>query len=380
MKRKSPQRRKKKTVSKKHSHRKKSKKNHKLPLIRIFLTLLFIFIIYVIYLDFEVRTQFNGRKWSVPARVYARPLELYIGKPLSQEQFNFELKISGYQLTHKEIKTGRYQKRGNRYRVVIRDFDFWDGHQPPRYIEVKIDSGFISDVSDFRDKTDIAVVRLEPAVMGRIYPSHQEDRLLVKLDDVPEQRIVVLSEFGEEMKGQMRRDICERLNRCLGIGGNAGYCWSNFAVPSTPKEEVTKDWILKLKEICIRLNRCSGIDKNVGSCWRCQTCKEKIGEKQLRTIPADIGLRISLCSGKKPQVHCVLCERFSDPDDFVWVPFGNEEALFYLCGSCSRSKSMDVKIAKFKSVLEFGRPLRSAPPSLPSKKKTTTKQQGKDEI
>ncbi len=186
MKRKSPQRRKKKTVSKKHSHRKKSKKNHKLPLIRIFLTLLFIFIIYVIYLDFEVRTQFNGRKWSVPARVYARPLELYIGKPLSQEQFNFELKISGYQLTHKEIKTGRYQKRGNRYRVVIRDFDFWDGHQPPRYIEVKIDSGFISDVSDFRDKTDIAVVRLEPAVMGRIYPSHQEDRLLVKLDDVPE--------------------------------------------------------------------------------------------------------------------------------------------------------------------------------------------------
>ena len=203
---------------------------------------------------------------------------------------------------------------------------------------------------------------------------------LRKLDDVPEQRIVVLSEFGEEMKGQMRRDICERLNRCLGIGGNAGYCWSNFAVPSTPKEEVTKDWILKLKEICIRLNRCSGIDKNVGSCWRCQTCKEKIGEKQLRTIPADIGLRISLCSGKKLQVHCVLCERFSEPDECVWVPLGKEEALFYLCGSCSRSKSMDVKIAKFKSVLEFGRPLRSAPPSLPSKKKTTTKQQGKDEI
>ena len=53
---------------------------------RIFLSLLLIFTIYVIYLDFEVRSQFDGKKWSVPARVYARPLELYIGKPLSHEQ------------------------------------------------------------------------------------------------------------------------------------------------------------------------------------------------------------------------------------------------------------------------------------------------------
>lgn len=185
MKRKSPVRRKKKTTSKKNSRRNNIKKQS-LPFMRIFISLLFIFITYVIYLDFEVRSQFDGRRWSVPARVYARPLELYVGKPLSYEQFNFELKTSGYQLTQNEIKTGRYQKRGNSYRIVIREFDFWDGHQLPRYIEVKLEDGFISDVTDFRDKTDIAVVRLEPAIMGRIYPSHREDRLLVKLDDVPE--------------------------------------------------------------------------------------------------------------------------------------------------------------------------------------------------
>lgn len=122
----------------------------------------------------------------MPARVYARPLELYIGKPLTPEQFDFELKTSGYRLTTNNIKVGFYTKNSNRYRVVIREFDFWDGHQPPRYIEVSIDDGFISNVIDFRDKADVAVVRLEPAVMGRIYPTHREDRLLVKLDDVPE--------------------------------------------------------------------------------------------------------------------------------------------------------------------------------------------------
>lgn len=185
MKRKSPVRRKKKTATKKNARRRhKNKKS--LPFLRIFLSFLLIFIFYVIYLDFEVRSQFDGKKWSVPARVYARPLELYIGKPLSHEQFNFELKTSGYRLSKNNIKTGYYQKRGDSYRLVIREFDFWDGHQPPRYIEVKLEDGFVSNVIDFRDQTDVAVVRLEPAIMGRIYPTHREDRLLVKLDDVPE--------------------------------------------------------------------------------------------------------------------------------------------------------------------------------------------------
>ena len=185
MKRKSPVRRKKKSAAKK-STRHSNKKNLKPFFIRFLFVFLFIFTSYVIYLDFEVRSQFDGKKWSVPARVYARPLELYIGKPLSHEQLVFELKTSGYRFTADDIKTGQYQKSGNSYRVVIREFDFWDGHQPPRYIEIKIEDGFVSNVSDFRDHTDIAVVRLEPSIMGRIYPSHQEDRLLVKIDDVPE--------------------------------------------------------------------------------------------------------------------------------------------------------------------------------------------------
>ena len=181
MKRKSPARRKKKKLSKKT----KRYSIKTLPFFRIAISLLVIFTIYVIYLDFEVRSQFDGKKWSVPARVYARPLELYVGKPLTKEQFNFELQTSGYRSTDNSISAGQYLRVDGGYRIVIRGFDFWDGHQPPRYIEVLLDDGFVTKVTDFRDKTDIAVVRLEPAVMGRIYPAHREDRLLVKVKDVP---------------------------------------------------------------------------------------------------------------------------------------------------------------------------------------------------
>ena len=42
---------------------------------------------YIVYLDFQVRHQFAGKRWSLPARVYARPLELYAGLELTAEQF-----------------------------------------------------------------------------------------------------------------------------------------------------------------------------------------------------------------------------------------------------------------------------------------------------
>ena len=35
---------------------------------------------WIIWLDIQVRDEFEGRVWDVPSRVYARPLSLYSGK------------------------------------------------------------------------------------------------------------------------------------------------------------------------------------------------------------------------------------------------------------------------------------------------------------
>ena len=34
---------------------------------------------YTLYLDFRVRDEFEGRRFALPARIYARPLELHVG-------------------------------------------------------------------------------------------------------------------------------------------------------------------------------------------------------------------------------------------------------------------------------------------------------------
>ena len=51
---------------------------------------------YIVWLDYQVRHQFTGKRWSLPARVYARPLELYAGLEVSAEQFLSELRALHY--------------------------------------------------------------------------------------------------------------------------------------------------------------------------------------------------------------------------------------------------------------------------------------------
>ena len=34
----------------------------------------------LIYLDVQVKSKFEGKRWALPAKVYARPLELYPGQ------------------------------------------------------------------------------------------------------------------------------------------------------------------------------------------------------------------------------------------------------------------------------------------------------------
>ena len=47
----------------------------------------FVLASYLGYLDYNVRTQFEGKRWAIPARVYASPVELYAGYNLSADEF-----------------------------------------------------------------------------------------------------------------------------------------------------------------------------------------------------------------------------------------------------------------------------------------------------
>src|SRR4030066_96796 len=51
---------------------------------------------FTLYLDFRVRDAFEGRRFALPARLYARPLELFPGLKLTPEALPAEFARLGY--------------------------------------------------------------------------------------------------------------------------------------------------------------------------------------------------------------------------------------------------------------------------------------------
>ena len=64
------------------------------------------FSVYLIKIDNVVRAKFEGQRWDIPAKVFARPLEIYTNAPVSQDDLREELKMLGYAGAESYAKTG----------------------------------------------------------------------------------------------------------------------------------------------------------------------------------------------------------------------------------------------------------------------------------
>jgi penicillin-binding protein 1B len=148
--------------------------------------LMLAFAAYAVYLDRIVRARFEGARWSLPAQVYARPLELYPGMDMSAEGFKRELERLGYRSTGESAGPGTFAVSGRQITVNSREFLFWDGRQPARKLHVNFSENSVQSATDAATKQALQTLRLDPLLIGSIYPAQGEDRVLVRLKDVPE--------------------------------------------------------------------------------------------------------------------------------------------------------------------------------------------------
>jgi penicillin-binding protein 1B len=175
---------------------------------------LVVFSFLLVHLDREVRDRFAGVRWVLPAQVYAAPLEIYPGASMSLDELRHELDRLGYRAADDLVGPGAYVAAGNELRVDIRAFAFWDGAQDERRVVIRGDGKTIGSVRAMGQDTAIDLVRFDPMLIGSIYPTHGgEDRVLVKLDEVPPLLPATLiqvedrafySHFGVSPKGMLR--------------------------------------------------------------------------------------------------------------------------------------------------------------------------------
>jgi penicillin-binding protein 1B len=139
---------------------------------------------YVLYLDGIVTKQFEGRRWTLPAQVYAAPLELYVGLTLNGSDLEHELQRLQYRRVDKLEHPGTYRLQGTRLDIALRPARFADETRPASILSVVASDKGIETLRD-SDGKDVPIARLEPLLIGSIFPIHGEDRIVVTPQEVP---------------------------------------------------------------------------------------------------------------------------------------------------------------------------------------------------
>ena len=139
---------------------------------------------YLFFLDRQITSTFEGRRWSLPARIYAAPVELYPGAPLSQRDAVAELARLGYRQVEFANAPGSWSVHGNTLRAVLRPFRFAAGERGELPLAIEFDQGRIVRIDDGAGG-ELPLARLEPPQVGSFFPSHGEDRLILSPEQTP---------------------------------------------------------------------------------------------------------------------------------------------------------------------------------------------------
>ena len=150
---------------------------------KLLLLFLLALLLFTAYLDARIRQSFEGNKWQIPARVYARPLELFVGLEKNRGEIVEELRDLGYS-SGGVSRPGSFLLQRDAIVLHSRGFQFWDGKEPSRQLKLGFAGDHIARLTDLQG-LEVPLARLEPIEIGAIYPSHKEDRILLKLEDLP---------------------------------------------------------------------------------------------------------------------------------------------------------------------------------------------------
>lgn len=127
----------------------------------------------------------GGALWELPSRVYARPQELYVGSDVKIADLQKELQYLEYVDDKAIARPGTYHIEGNEILINKKPFTFWDGKEKAQRLRVRIKADKVSDIIDLDSLETIAITRLEPLLVGSIYPKHGQDRILINLSSTP---------------------------------------------------------------------------------------------------------------------------------------------------------------------------------------------------
>jgi len=141
---------------------------------------------YMGYQDRMVREQFEGKRWALPARVYAGAPEVFVGSSYDAEGFEWLLTQLKYRKDPEISSEGTYARIGDEIIFRTRDFNFWDKAEKSHEVRAQFQEGQVILLEDIGSGASLPILRMEPVQIGSFYPARHEDRVIIKLDQAPD--------------------------------------------------------------------------------------------------------------------------------------------------------------------------------------------------
>jgi penicillin-binding protein 1B len=148
--------------------------------------LLFGFLLpYTLILNARLQDRFNDLVFAVPTRVYARPLLLEPGRAMTPAALELELTFAGYTPDGAGKVQGSYSKNGSRFIINSRGYAGPDGGELAHRLRVSLADGQVASVVDDASGKPIKAIHMDPARIATFYGADQEERRIVRLENVP---------------------------------------------------------------------------------------------------------------------------------------------------------------------------------------------------
>ena len=147
----------------------------------------FISIIVVIFtlatvavLDYRVTSKLDGVLWTIPAKIYSRPLELAEGINLNKDNLIKELEMLSYERVKNPMQPGEFNFSKDDLEIFLRGYL----DQRSGIFNINFEASEIKGITNQLGMSE-DLIKLEPTVIGGMYPSHMEDRVLLNWPEVP---------------------------------------------------------------------------------------------------------------------------------------------------------------------------------------------------
>ena len=143
-------------------------------------------IVVVLYFSRVVSRTMDGRRWSLPTRLYSDVWAVRAGDTLSADDIVRRLGRLRYaEVSKAPVVAGQYALVKGRILVSVNPRETAWGRSPGVAAEIEFSGRRVAALKRADDGTPLPYVVFEPELVGSVYDEKMQDRTLVKIDQIP---------------------------------------------------------------------------------------------------------------------------------------------------------------------------------------------------